>query len=197
MDITNTFIDVKVDNNINPSAFTIDNVNVSISFDQLSSTYTEPETMQVSSLYTVGSNIDFLQTNPGHRIYTYDVPIVSINGTVAKFATSNLQTYATNSNGGTLTYFNIKIGDYICLANESIIPQLPPEVHSALAERAASRVLMAIGDMQGYQASQAKLAEMNKNQETLIGSRIEGSVTKVFNRYSLLRLGKSRFRRRY
>lgn len=197
MDISNTFESVKKASPLNPSAITIDNSNISISFDQLSSTYTEPETMQVSSLYTVGSNIDFLQTNPGHRIYTYDVPIVSINGTVAKFATSNLQTYATNSNGGTLTYFNIKIGDYICLANESIIPQLPPEVHSALAERAASRVLMAIGDMQGYQVSQAKLAEMNKNQETLIGSRIEGSVTKVFNRYSLLRLGKSRFRRRY
>jgi hypothetical protein len=56
---------------------------------------------------------------------------------------------------------------------------------------------MAIGDVQGYQISQSKLAEMNKYQETLIGSRVEGSISKVFNRYSLLRLGKSRFRRRY
>jgi hypothetical protein len=153
--------------------------------------------MKSSSLYTDGALVDFLQTNPGHRTYTYDIPITPINANVASFPVSNLQTYLNNSSGGTLAFYNIKVGDYICLANECIIPQIPPELHNALAERAASRVLMAIGDIQGYQVSQAKLAEMNKMQETLIGSRIEGSVPKVFNRYSLLRLGKSRFRRRY
>jgi hypothetical protein len=57
--------------------------------------------------------------------------------------------------------------------------------------------LAAIGDVQGYQVSQAKIAEMDKKTDILIGSRIESSVPKVFNRYSLLRMGKSRFRRRY
>lgn len=194
-DISNTFEDFKAQGAVNPSAFTIDNVHTYISFNSLNSTYTDPETMQSSDLYTNGCTVDFLQTNPGHRTYTYDIPLTYVSSVVAKFPSSLLKTYATNSNGGTLTYLNIKIGDYICLSNECIIPQLPPEVHSALAERAASRVLMAIGDMQGYQVSQAKLAEMNKMQETLIGSRVEGSVMKVFNRYSLLRLGKSRFRR--
>jgi hypothetical protein len=153
--------------------------------------------MQTSSLYGVGHLVDFLQTNPGHRTYTYDIPIVAIDGTVASFAVSGLKTYLNNSSGGVLAFYNIKVGDYICLANECIIPQIPPELHNALAERAASRVLMSIGDMQGYQLSMAKIQEMDKKQETLIGSRVEGSVPKVFNRYSLLRLGKSRFRRRY
>jgi hypothetical protein len=196
-DIYDTFTLIKKVNALNPQAFTIDNENVSINFNQLPSTYTDPETMENSSLYSVGSLVDFLQTNPGHRTYTYDIPIVAISGTVAKFNVTQLQTYLNNSSGGTLSFFNIKIGDYICLQNECIIPQIPPELHNALAERAASRVLMAIGDVQGYQISQSKLAEMNKYQETLIGSRVEGSVSKVFNRYSLLRLGKSRFRRRY
>jgi hypothetical protein len=56
---------------------------------------------------------------------------------------------------------------------------------------------MAIGDKEGYAISMNKIQEMDKKQETLIGSRVESSVPKVFNRYSLLRLGKSRFRRRY
>lgn len=196
-DISTYFTSVKPDTALLGDAFSIDSANLYVKFDQLPTTYTDPETMQQSLLYGVGHLVDFLQTNPGHRTYTYDIPLVSINGTVAAFAVSDLQTYLNNSSGGTLAFYNIKVGDYICLANECIIPQIPPELHNALAERAASRVLMAIGDVQGYQVSQAKLAEMNKMQETLIGSRIEGSVPKVFNRYSLLRLGKSRFRRRY
>jgi hypothetical protein len=169
-----------------------------IKFDQLPSTYTDPETDITTPLYVGGTSyVDFLQTNPGHRTYTYDVKLVSTNGNVGAFAISDLKTYQVNGSGGQMTYYNIKIGDYICLQHECIIPQIPPELHNALAERAASRILMAIGDVQGYQISQAKIAEMNKMQETLIGSRVESSVIKVFNRNSLLRLGKSRFRRRY
>ena len=205
-DINNSFIDIKAKNSVTASGFEIDNENLSVSFTMetngvqganFKTTYTNPETQQVSALFGVNKKVDFLQTNPGHRTYTYDVDIVDINGPVAKFPINQLKTYLNNSSGGTLAFFNIKVGDYVCLANECIIPQIPPELHSALAERAAARVLAAIGDMQGYQVSMAKIKEMDENQETLIGSRIEGSVPKVFNRYSLLRLGKSRFRRRY
>jgi hypothetical protein len=197
-DIAVEFQALKGTGNTNPIGTTFDDVNIYINFNQLPSTYTDPETDITTSLYVAGTSyVDFLQTNPGHRTYTYDVLLVSANGTIGAFKADDLKTYANNSSGGELTYLNIKIGDYICLQNECIIPQIPPELHNALAERAASRVLMAIGDVQGYQISQAKLAEMNKMQETLIGSRIESSVPKVFNRYSLLRLGKSRFRRRY
>jgi hypothetical protein len=185
-------------------AFSIDSENLYVNFDQLPATYTDPETDVTSAFYVPGTSlVDFLQTNPGHRTYTYDIKLLNVvdnpNGdaNVGVFLAQDLQTYSNNSSGGQLTYYNIKIGDYICLQNECIIPQIPPELHNALAERAASRVLMAIGDVQGYQISQAKLAEMNKMQETLIASRVESSVIKVFNRYSLLRLGKSRFRRRY
>lgn len=198
-DISVDFAAIKPAANTNPVAITFDQNNIYINFDKnLDSTYKDPETDITTPFFIAGvSYVDFLQTNPGHRTYTYDVKLVSVNGTVGAFAASDLKTYAQNSSGGQLTYLNIKIGDYICLQNECIIPQIPPELHNALAERAASRILMAIGDVQGYQISQAKIAEMNKMQETLIGSRIESSVPKVFNRYSLLRLGKSRFRRRY
>jgi hypothetical protein len=197
MEIAAGFQAIKGVGNSLPVAFTIDNTTIYINFNQLPNLYTDPETDIQTTLYSPNCLVDFLQTNPGHRTYTYDVTLLSINGNVGQFDINELKTYLNNSSGGQLEYYNIKIGDYICLQNECIIPQIPPELHNALAERAASRVLMAIGDVQGYQISQAKLAEMNKMQETLIGSRVESSVTKVFNRYSLLRLGKSRFRRRY
>jgi len=198
-EISVNFEAVKGIGNLNPVGITYDEDNIYINFDEnLDTTYKDPETDIVSPFFIQGTSyVDFLQTNPGHRTYTYDVKLVSAQGTVGSFAASDLKTYSQNSSGGELTFLNIKIGDYICLQNECIIPQIPPELHNALAERAASRVLMAIGDVQGYQISQAKIAEMNKMQETLIGSRIESSIPKVFNRYSLLRLGKSRFRRRY
>lgn len=182
----------------NTAAFGLDNTTIEIQFNQLPTTYTDPDTDITSSLYTDGCLVDFLQTNAGHRTYTYDVKLVSIEGTArAKFYVSQLQDYLSNSVGGTLEFYPIKVGDYICLQNECIIPQIPSELHHALAERAASRVLMAIGDKEGYAISAAKIKEMDDKQATLIGSRVESSVPKVFNRYSLLRLGKSRFRRRY
>lgn len=190
-DISDTF------DTTNASAFIIDNNNITIHFDQLPPTYTDPDTDITTTLYEPGCLVDFLQTKPGHRTYTYDVTMVSISGNHASFPVAQLQNYMSNSNGGVLEFYPIKVGDYICLQNECIIPQIPPELHHALAERAASRVLMAIGDREGYAISAAKIKEMDSKQATLIGSRVESSVPKVFNRYSLLRLGKSRFRRRY
>lgn len=182
----------------NTTAFEIDNNTIEIQFDQLPNTYTDPDTDIQSNLYSAGCLVDFLQMNPGHRTYTYDIKLVSIPAAGrGKFYVSQLQGYLSNSVGGTQEFYPIKVGDYICLQNESIIPQIPPELHHALAERAASRVLMAIGDKDGYAISMAKIQEMDSKQMTLIGSRVESSVPKVFNRYSLLRLGKSRFRRRY
>lgn len=189
-DLSSTFV-------VNGNGITVDNNNTYIQFDQLPSTYTDPDTNLTENLYTAGELVDFLQMNPGHRTYTYDIKLRQIlAGNIGVFKTSDLQSYLNNSSGGLLQFLPIKVGDYICLANECIIPQIPPELHNALAERAAGRILMAMGDMQGYQVSQAKVAEMDKKQGTLIGSRIEGSVPKVFNSMSLLRLGKRSNRRR-
>jgi hypothetical protein len=182
----------------NTAAFGLDNDTVEIQFDHLPLNYTDPDTDITTPLYSSGCLVDFLQTNPGHRTYTYDVKLISITADGrGKFYVSQLQEYASNSVGGVMEFYPIKVGDYICLQNECIVPQIPPELHHALAERAASRVLMAIGDKEGYAISANKIQEMDQKQATLIGSRVESSVPKVFNRYSLLRLGKSRFRRRY
>lgn len=186
-----------ITNDTLPGILDIDVDNIFINFNQLPLTYIEPDTQEVSTLYSNGCLVDFLQTLPGHRTYNFDVTLKDIEGTVGKFAVSQLQTFNTNGSGGPETYYPILVGDYIALQNECIIPQVPPELHSALAERTSSRILMALGDRDGYAVSQQKISQMNASQDIMIGDRTEGSTPKVFNRYSMLRMGKRVIRRRF
>ncbi len=179
------------------TGLSVDNTYIYVRFDAtFQPDYTDLETDKTTALYVQNSKIDFLQTDPGHRTYLYDIKLREVlPNYVGKFKSADLKTYLNNSSGGVQQFSPIKVGDYICLANECIIPQIPPELHSALAERTAARILSAIGDKEGLAISQAKIAELDKQQATLIGQRVDSSVPKVFNQFSLLRLGK-RGRRR-
>jgi hypothetical protein len=150
-----------------------------IVFNQAPSTWTNPDTLIPEPLFVGGAQIDFLQTKPGHRMYKYDVsiPLNGVSGSVINFKASDVPT-------------NFVIGDYVCLANECIIPQIPPDLHNGLAERTSSRILAAIGDQEGLQASQLKIQEIDKQQGTLLDNRAESSPLKVSGRKSLLRYGK-------
>ena len=160
----------------NTTAFIIPTDTQAIEFNQVPSTYQDPITFQTSPLYVNGSSVDFLQTNPGHRTYAIDVVIPSngISGTIISFNIDDVPT-------------NIVIGDYICLSNECIIPQIPPDLHTSLAQRTATMILAAIGDQVGLQASQAKVQEMEKKQISLLDARVEGSPLKIAPKKSILR----------
>lgn len=160
----------------NTAAFIIPTSTQMIQFDQVPSTYQDPDTFITEPLYISGALVDFLQTNPGHKTYKFDVTI------------------PTNGISGNIISFNIDdvpdriiVGDYICLANECIIPQIPPDLHNSLAQRAATMVLAALGDQQGLQASMAKVQEMEKKQISLLDNRVEGSALKITNKKSILR----------
>lgn len=129
---------------------------------------------------TNGINIDFLQTKPGHSILGISVPIPS-NGIM-----NNVITFALNDQ----VPYNVVVGDYICNENNAIIPFLPPELHSGLAERVCARILAAIGDQAGLAASQGKLQEINNAQNALLDNRVDGSPQKILARHTLLRYGR-------
>lgn len=132
-----------------------------------------------------GSLIDFLQTNTGHRTYSYDVeiPTRGISGSTITFATSDIPD-------------SFVVGDYVCSANECIIPQIPSDLHNGLAERTCARILAAIGDQQGLQAVNDKISEIERRQGTLLDNRAEGSPQKINARHSLLRYQRFFGRRR-
>jgi hypothetical protein len=138
----------------------------------------------IPAIITNSSIIDFLQTKGGHRTYSIDIELgaSAISGNVINFDAGVIPT-------------NFVIGDYICLANESIIPQIPSDLHSLLAERTCERMLMSIGDVQGSQISAQKVAQLEKQQAAMVDNRVEGAPLKLVNRFSPLRLNK-RWRRR-
>lgn len=134
----------------------------------------------ISDIFTNGLEVDLLQTKPGHRSYNIDVMIPS-NGISGDIINFNLDDVSDR----------LIVGDYMCLASECIIPQIPTDLHSGLAERVVARMMAAIGDQSGLQASQAKIAENLQAQGMMLDSRVEGSPVKVLPRHSILRYGKS------
>jgi len=124
-----------------------------------------------------GSIIDFLQTKPGHKIYSFDVEIPdnAISTDIIEFDDDDIPE-------------DLVVGDYICLAHECIIPQIPPDLHNVLCERTAASMLESQGDQAGLQAKALKIQEMEKNQSNLIDNRVEGAPQKIVGRHSLLKL---------
>jgi hypothetical protein len=188
----------------NITGFVIPQATIGINFQTLPSTYTDQETNLTDNLFIPGALVDMLQTNPGHRTYVYDVqiPLNGISGTTVTFPVSDLlvPTETVNNGAGppgtpissTVQFILASIvpGDYMCVANEAIIPQIPPDLHNALAERTSARILAAIGDQPGLQASMAKIQEIEGRQGNLLDNRAEGNPQKVVNRHSMLRYGK-------
>lgn len=157
-----------------------------VQFDAIPSTWQNPVTLINEPLFQNNILIDFLQTKPGHRIRSYDIliPQNGITGLIINFSPNDVPE-------------DLIIGDYICLANESIIPYLPPDLHNGLAERAAARILAALGDQIGLSMSQAKINDINTTQGNLLDNRVDGSPLKVTGRKTLLRYGKLTSGRRY
>lgn len=198
-------------NAVNPTAMIVPTATIGVQFNALPATYTDPDTMQVSPFFVNGTEIDFLMTQPGHQTYVYDVsiPFSGIQGNSIYFPQNSLMVPSgqiLNIGGGPMTdegpgsisfvFAAISVGDYVCLANEAIIPQIPPDLHSGLAERTCARILASLGDAAGLQMSQSKIQEISGTQGSLLDNRVEGTPQKITARHSLLRYGKMGTRRR-
>ena len=172
----------------NPAGFIIPSNTQMIQFDQVPSSYQDPITFKISPLFVPGATVDFLQTNPGHKTYTIDASIIGVSGTIMSFSKTSLYSPLP---GVPFAYhpatIPVMVGDYVCLSNEAIIPQIPPDLHNSLAQRTATMILAALGDQAGLQASMAKVQEMEKKQISLLDARVEGSPLKIAPKHSLLR----------
>jgi hypothetical protein len=122
--------------------------------------------------------IDFVMQNSPHKIINYDISVLSADRSAMTitFDSSNIPA-------------SLSKGDRICLATESDIPQIPSDLHVMLAHRTSARVLEAIGDTEGLQNANVKLAEFEKRAADLIDDRVESSPKKVTNRHALMRRG--------
>jgi hypothetical protein len=169
----------------NTTSFSIPATTFGIEVDDLIVSYTDPLTNEVEDMFIAGSTIDVLQTNGGHKTHVFDIEISSVSGDIAYVDEEDFYTNSNQNNSTELV--NLVVGDYICLANECIIPQIPSDLHTSLAERTCARILDAIGDMTGLTAKNQKIAVDEKRTSDLIDNRIDNSPRKVLARNGLLR----------
>lgn len=141
------------------------------------------------SVYVSGTNnsvttlFDFVKAKSAHNVLDIDVPINSINTTTKVV---NIDPHKIPS--------DLEVGDYLALAGQTCIPNIPTELHMILAQRVAQRALEALGDTEGLGNAANKIAEMESKLTTMIDNRVEGSPRKVVNR--ALMTGVARNRRR-
>jgi hypothetical protein len=84
---------------------------------------------------------------------------------------------------------DVEVGDYVCLAGESCVPQIPVELQPVLAQRVIVKVLEAIGDAAAVQTAQGKLLEAEAAAKTLLTPRVDGEPKMFRNPSSPFRSG--------
>lgn len=97
-------------------------------------------------------------------------------------------------------YLNeIIVGDYVTLAGETPVPNIPTEMHPLLAQAAAVQVLEGLGDTEALQNAVARFDKMVNAVQTLIDARVELAPKKIKPRHGALRsqLGANRRKGRY
>lgn len=134
--------------------------------------------------YTTSQMFDLVKVKSPHKCVKIELTALAVN-TTTKIITFNETDIPSE----------LSVGDHICLATESAIPQIPSDLHVVLAHRVATRVLEALGDTEGLQNANLKLAELEKKTESLIDNRVEDAPKKVVNRHATLRRGL--FQRRF
>lgn len=128
----------------------------------------------VPTHFTTSLLYDFNRSKPDHHILSFDKSVTSILGTTITFDTDDIPS-------------DLEVGDYICQSGETVIPNIPTDLHVVLTHRAAARCLEALGASQDLQNANVKLAEMEQKTGTLIDNRVESQPTKILNRNSFLR----------
>lgn len=123
----------------------------------------------IPSTMTSGVVLDVVDEYPGFKTLVMDA---ATTGTVS---------------GTTITLSaalpaSVAAGDYVCLAGESPVPQIPVETHPLLIQRTKYVCLESLGDKKAVNAL-ATLERMEKQLMPLFTPRTKGGVRLLVNRY--------------
>lgn len=129
----------------------------------------------VPSNISAGTEIDLIQSKSNHKTKGYDIPVLAAN-TTTKMITIDPADIPDD----------LAVGDVMCSAGESTIPQVPSELQVMVAQAVACRVLEAIGDTQGLVNATAKLQDMEAKLLNVIDSRVEAPGKKIVNTNSFI-----------
>lgn len=120
-------------------------------------------TISVSAIpsdYTTADKYDFVRASPGYDSLAISKTCSSISSPDMSFTASDVPS-------------ELAVGDYVCMADESPVPQIPVEWFSYLAQLTAVQILESIGDNEAATVAVKRLARMEKNVLSLISPRVE------------------------
>jgi hypothetical protein len=83
---------------------------------------------------------------------------------------------------------DLAAGDYVCLPHQTPVPQIPPELHPLLAQKAACRVLEGKGMYEKLKSLREELAVMEVNARAMLTPRVDGEAPRAVVRSGLFRL---------
>ncbi len=121
----------------------------------------------IPSTITNTVTVDVVSHSPGFRILSMDATLTgTVSGTTITFSSALPAT--------------VVAGDYVCLAGESCVPQVPVEAHPLLAQRVVVKVLEALGDNKSEGAEKV-CDRMAKSLLARLLPRTTGSIKYVVN----------------
>lgn len=132
---------------------------------------------------------DIVATRTPNKIKKIDIPLKEVNASLnfIKFNLSDVQDILSS----------LIVGDYVCKAEESPVPNIPTEMHPVLAQLAAIHYLEAVNDTEGLKNAMTRFDRMFKSVQTLIDDRVDFAQKKIKPRNGTLREGRmSQYRRR-
>jgi len=118
----------------------------------------------VPSSWSSSETIDCVQANPPFGVLGKDLS-ATISGTTITFTVPT----------------GVAVGDYICLDQESPVPQLPQELHILLTQAATIRFSEILGDIEGVKTATKKYDDMVKSLTSLLSPRVVGEPKLVVN----------------
>lgn len=123
--------------------------------------------------WTTSNTFDLIQGNPHYDHLGIDLTASSITSTTIVLSSTP------NS--------RLAVGDWVSLAGQSAIVQLPEAFSYLLSQRVANTCMRSMGDKEGHQRGMELAKEMEKDLTEAIQPRIQKEAQRIVNRTGILR----------
>lgn len=127
--------------------------------------------------FATGQEMDLVDGESGNSVIAIDITNTNVSSTNVTFTAADLPT-APNA---------LKAGDYVCLANQSPVLQIPNEGAMVLVQAVTVKLLEAQGDFEGMGNAERKLAQNIEAFEKIVTPRVEANVPTIVNTNGLIK----------
>lgn len=146
------------------------------------------KTSDASKVLGISGNVVTVDSVP--PTFTPNVLVDFIQG-IQGNSTVSMDQMISNVSGNQITITNVpsdlSVGDWVSLAEQSPVIQLPDEAFPLLVYLTAKRCLYAIGDYDGMKSIEEQIPEKRTLLEKILAPRNQGETIKIVNRSGLLR----------